>query len=67
MYRIKLVGTWQEIQKFLDCTKIKVYLLERNNVEYSLYLKDIPPYINLYENILHIQLGRFGISSTDEL
>jgi hypothetical protein len=59
MYSTKLSGTWIDIQKFLDCTKITNYALVREGNKYDLYIKDTPPFITLYEKILHIQFGRF--------
>ena len=59
MYKVRLTGTQKDIQKVLDCTKVCEYAIDRNNNSFTLYLREIPPYINLYENILYVQLGRF--------
>jgi hypothetical protein len=59
MYKIKMSGTWANMQKLLDCSKIRDYTLIRAGNNYTMYLRELPPYINLYENILHIQQGGF--------
>jgi hypothetical protein len=59
----KYTGDINTIRQMMDVLHLNTYLLSKNiDGTWSLYLEELPPYNNLYENILHYESIRYSFN-----